>query len=107
MPLEYTANKNAWMMGTIFTKWLIALDKRLSRDSRKIALIVDNCPAHLDVSDLKCRKRVFLPPNTTSATLVLLQKYIAMIDSKQDAHPPNALDRLHLLHVAWERSQQK
>ncbi|KRZ72489.1 hypothetical protein T10_7377, partial [Trichinella papuae] len=38
---------------------------------------------------------------------VLLQKYIVMIDSKQDAHPPNALDRLHLLHVAWERSQQK
>ncbi|KRY69925.1 hypothetical protein T4A_4570 [Trichinella pseudospiralis] len=27
---------------------------------------------------------------------------IAMIDSKQDAHPPNALDPLHLLHVGWE-----
>ncbi|KRY83595.1 hypothetical protein T4D_7098 [Trichinella pseudospiralis] len=34
-------------------------NKRLSRDSRKSALIADNCPAHPDVSDLKCRKRIF------------------------------------------------
>ena len=35
---------------------------------RKIALIVDNCPAHPDVNDLRAIELVFLPPNTTSHT---------------------------------------
>ena len=33
---------------------------------RKIALFIDNCPAHPSVSDLTNVHLVFLPPNTTS-----------------------------------------
>ena len=33
---------------------------------RKIALLIDNCPAHPSISDLTKVQLVFLPPNTTS-----------------------------------------
>ena len=35
-------------------------------ERRKIALLIDNCPAHLSVPDLANVQLVFLPPDTTS-----------------------------------------
>ena len=35
-------------------------------EGRKIALLIDNCPAHPSTSDLTNVQLVFLPPNTTS-----------------------------------------
>ena len=49
----------------LFEKWVRERDRKFQREL-STALIVDNCPAHLDVNDLKAKELVFLPPNTTS-----------------------------------------
>nr|XP_042897002.1 tigger transposable element-derived protein 4-like [Parasteatoda tepidariorum] len=46
LPLDYDANKNAWMTTVIFTKWLKKLDNAMRRKKRKILLFIDQCPAH-------------------------------------------------------------
>ena len=67
IPIEYLANKNAWMNGEIFTQYVTKFDRRMKRDNRKIALIVDNCTAHpTDIQGLQAVKLCFLPPNTTA-----------------------------------------
>ena len=50
----------------IFEDWVRKIDRKLRTDGRKIALIIDNCPAHPHVSDLTNIQLIFLPPNTTS-----------------------------------------
>lgn len=65
LPLDYEANKKAWMTGELFKKWLINTDKQMITAKRKILLFIDNCTAH-DVPPLKAIKVKFLPANTTS-----------------------------------------
>ena len=52
----------------LFTKWVKELDQKFAAEDRKMALIVDNCPAHPIVDGLKSIELIFLPPNTTSKT---------------------------------------
>lgn len=68
LPTDYEHNKKAWMTSSIFEKWLQKLDKSFFRRNKKIAMVIDNCPAHPHVKNLKCIELVFLPPNTTSLT---------------------------------------
>lgn len=66
LPLDYEANKEAWMTTEIFEKWLIKLDKKIIKERRKILLFIDNCTAHDAILSLKAVKVKFLTPNTTS-----------------------------------------
>lgn len=66
LPTDYDANKTACMTSQFFETWLRKWDTKLSRKGRKVALIVDNCPAHPHVDALQAIELVFLPPNTTS-----------------------------------------
>lgn len=66
LPVDYESNRKAWMTGDIFTKWARAWDRELTKKNKKILLLVDNCPAHPHIADLKSITLVFLPPNTTS-----------------------------------------
>ena len=68
LPLPYEANSKAWMTSTLFEKWLRKIDFQMKQNDRKIALILDNCTAHPNVSGLTNIKLVFLPPNTTAKT---------------------------------------
>lgn len=54
------------MTSQIFEKWLRSWDAELKSGGNKILLLVDNCPAHPIISNLKCITLVFLPPNVTS-----------------------------------------
>ena len=63
---EYKSQKKSWMNSEIFEEWVRKLDRRFRADDRKIALIIDNCPAHPSISNLTNVQIVFLPPNTTS-----------------------------------------
>jgi len=63
LPVDYKANKNAWMTAPIFKDWLIYWDKELNRN---ILLLIDNCPVHIiDCINLRHIKVIFLPANTT------------------------------------------
>jgi len=66
LPVDYRANKKAWMTGEMFEEWVVSFDKKIKKKKRKVLLFVDNCPAHVDVQNLTATKLVFLPPNTTS-----------------------------------------
>jgi hypothetical protein len=66
LPVEYAANKKAWMTSGIFQQYVIKTNNELRRKNRKILLLVDNCPAHPHIQDLSNIKLVILPPNATS-----------------------------------------
>lgn len=42
------------------------IDKKMTREKRKILLFIDNCTAHNDIPQMKSVRVEFLPPNTTS-----------------------------------------
>ena len=67
VPMEYTANKKAWMTGALFEDLMRKLDRRMRLEDRHIALLVDNCPTHpfIEMSNVEL---IFLPPKTTSVT---------------------------------------
>ena len=56
------------MDSEIFSDYVRKLDTKFDAEGRKIVLIIDNCPAHPNVDNLKAIQLVFLPPNTTSKT---------------------------------------
>ncbi|XP_054711365.1 tigger transposable element-derived protein 6-like [Uloborus diversus] len=67
LEVDYRSNKKSWMTSDIFEEWISKLDRKMCDQNRKIALLVDNCPAHPNVSSkLSNVNLIFLPPNTTS-----------------------------------------
>ena len=50
----------------LFEQWVRELDRKFKLEGRKIALIIDNCPAHPHIDKLQAIELFFLPPNTTS-----------------------------------------
>lgn len=121
LPTEYDANKKAWITSDIFKEWVKKLDKKMRKKKRKIALIIDNCPAHPKIPGLQAFDLVCLPPNKTSKTHPMDQgiiqslkvqyrkrvliKYINAIDKGQTP-VISILDALHLLSQAWNNVRQ-
>lgn len=66
LPVQYEANKKAWMTSEIFENWLLALDKKYCKKKRTILLFIDNCTAHNSIPLMANVKVVFFPPNMTS-----------------------------------------
>lgn len=60
--------KKSWMNSDLFEEWVRELDAKFVREGRKVALIVENCPAHPHVEGLQAINLVFHPPNTTAKT---------------------------------------
>ena len=50
-------------------------------EGRKVALIIDNCPAHPNVDNLKAIELVFLPPSTISKTQPMEQGAIRALQA--------------------------
>ena len=78
LPCRYRSQKKAWMDGTVFEEWLHELEMQ----GRKVVMIVDNFPAHPQVSGLKVINLQFLPPKTTSCTQPMDQgvtRYVCFI----------------------------
>ena len=122
LPCRYRSQKKSWMDGDLFTEWVKELDRKYAAQDRKIALIVDNCPAHpkVDVNSqsLNAIELIFLPPNTTSKTQPMdqgvirslkafyhhsiIKRYITSIDGGRSPANVNMLEAITLLTVAWE-----
>jgi hypothetical protein len=66
LPLQYMANKKAWMTIEFFDDWLAIVDKKMTAERRKIIILVDNCTAHVVRRELKSVKVEFFPANATS-----------------------------------------
>ena len=77
LPVNYVANKNAWMTSDIWTDWLKKMDNLMRCKKRPIVMLCDNCAAHSSDVRLTNIKLVFLPPNTTSLIQPMDQGIIA------------------------------
>ncbi|XP_072165265.1 tigger transposable element-derived protein 4-like [Diadema setosum] len=119
LPVAYEANKKAWMTGALFEAWLRKLDRKM--EERKIAMVVDNCPAHPHIK-LDNIELVFLPPNTTSLTQPmdggvirnLKQHYRHILAFRRlaaaDGGIPfkwDLLDAIFALKTAWNKVSQQ
>ena len=60
LPCLYCAQAKSWMDGEFFS--MKGLQILIENETRKAALLVDNCPAHPHVEELKAIDLVFLPP---------------------------------------------
>ena len=58
LPVKSLSNSKSWMTGNIFREWVQKWDSKLTR---KVALIIDNCPEHPHVTNLKKIELIFLP----------------------------------------------
>ena len=102
----------------LFTKWVKELDQTFAAQNRKIALIVDNCPAHPIVDGLKAIELIFLPLSTKSKRQPMdqgvirslkafysnsfIKRYITSIDGERSPTKVNMLEAMTLLIAAWE-----
>jgi len=124
LPVEYEANKNAWMTADIWRDWLARVDKKMRSKGRKIIMLCDNCAAHSNDVKLTNVKLVFLPPNTTSLIQpmdqgiianfkkqyrsLVLRRLVNDMDTSEAraaevARKLNVLDSLHMQREAWNR----
>ena len=127
LPCRYRHQKKSWMDAELFTEWLQEFDRTISADGRKVALLVDNCPAHPHVDGLQSVTLVFLPPNTTSKTqpmdqgvirtlkayyrTQLVQRALREIDIQSNSSTIqmpriSILDAMLMLKVAWRQVKE-
>lgn len=91
LPVKYTANRKAWMTREIFAKWLCEWDEKLSKENRKVCLVLDNCTAHHTAAVLQNIELLFLPPNCTARIQPLDQ---GVIMSLKAGYRKRVIDRL-------------
>lgn len=89
---DYYANKKAWMVNGILQDFLIAFNRRMSRENRHVLLFMDNAPSHIIPDKLMNVRCEFLPPTTTSH----LQPMDAGIINAFKAHYRRYLVRFHV-----------
>ena len=65
LPCRYRVQKKSWMTGVSFEEWVRKLDLSFRAQSRKVALLIDNFPAHPEIKNLTNINLILLPPNTT------------------------------------------
>ena len=82
VPCRYRAQQKSWMSSELFEEWVKELDQNFGSKKRKIALIIDNYPAHPDVPLLEWVELIFLPPNTTLVTQPMDQGVIRGLKAK-------------------------
>ena len=82
LPCRYKNKRKSGMDGALFEKWVQELDRKFASEGKSIALVIDNCPAHPHIENLKSIKLFFLPPNTTSATQPIDQGIIRSLKAK-------------------------
>ena len=115
---RYRSQKKNLMDRELFTKWVKELDQTFAAQNRKIALIVDNCPAHPIVDGLKAIELIFLPLSRKSKREPMdqgvirslkafysnsfIKRYITSIDGERSPTKVNMLEAMTLLIAAWE-----
>ena len=49
------------MDSILFEKWVLEVDRRFTKEGRKIVLLVYNCPAHSSTDNLVSTELIFVP----------------------------------------------
>ena len=53
LPCQYTLQNKFWIDSEIFADYVRKLDMKFHAEGSKFALIIDNCPAHPNVDNLR------------------------------------------------------
>ncbi|XP_070581288.1 tigger transposable element-derived protein 4-like [Ptychodera flava] len=85
LPVDYHANRKAWMNSQIFEDWVRKFDRKMRRQRRNVLLFIDNAPSHPTIK-LNNVKLVFLPANTTSKSQPMDQGIIQATKLKYRKH---------------------
>ena len=117
LPCRYRAQEKSWMNTELFEEWVREQDEKFENKGRKVALIIDNCPAHPVIENLKSITLYFLPPNTTSALQPrkqgviwslkskyrtrIIQKVLAAIDPGKQLPVISILEAVKVLALSW------
>ena len=100
LPVEYHANKKAWMTSGIFENWLKKFGKHMGCKGRKVLLFLDNATSHSDVQLCNVKLK-YLPANTTSILQPLDQGIILAMKRKYRK------TQLRYIITQMERSKEK
>ncbi|UYV67408.1 hypothetical protein LAZ67_5000482 [Cordylochernes scorpioides] len=65
-PVDYANSARAWMTSYLFEKWLLNLDKKYTKEKRKVILFINNCTAHNSIPPMENVEVIFFPANMTS-----------------------------------------
>ena len=111
------------MDSILFEEWVREVDRRFTKEGRKIVLLVDNGLAHPSIDNLVSTDLIFLPPNTTSKLQPMgeglirslkahyktmsIKKLIETIEKKKPLREFSILDAVQMLDVLGERLQPK
>ena len=117
LPCRYRNQGKSCMDGKLFEEWLRELDRKFAFEGRNVAFVIDYCPAHLHIDNLKAIKLYFLPPNTTSTTQPIdqdvihslkakyhknvVQKIIQSVEKKKTLPKISLLQGMQMLVSAW------
>ncbi|CAF1023635.1 unnamed protein product [Rotaria sordida] len=120
LPVDWRANKTAWMNVKLFSEWLSNLNASMEKQKRKIILFLDNAPCHPVDVELSNIKLQYFPPNTTSKLQLLDQGIIHAFKTHYRKHlvkhiiarcataqTPNdikitSLDAIYCIDAAWK-----
>ena len=75
------------MGSLLFEEWIRKMDIKFTTEEKKVALIIDNYPAHPTIDNLKSIELIFLPPYTTSKAYyksLVLQSLVVAMDKGRD-----------------------
>jgi len=120
--IEYGSSRNGWMTSTLYKSWMTKLNQKMTKQNRKIILLVDNCPSHTQIP-LSNVKIAFLSPNKTgllqSLDLGVIRSFKCFFRKQQmlkmltfinsgisvfDAYRSLTLkDVVLLIHFAWDK----
>ncbi|XP_055644775.1 tigger transposable element-derived protein 4-like [Toxorhynchites rutilus septentrionalis] len=123
LPVDYANNRRTWMTSELFEKWLRDWDRwDLVKKKKNILLLVDNCPAHPKVTDLRSITLAFLPSNTTSVLQLMDQgtirslksnfrknlvlEMINCLDGNESSTKITVLDAILMCNDAWHKMSQ-
>ena len=105
----------------LFEEWIWEIDTKFTKEKKKEALILDNCPPPPTINNLKSIELIFLPPNTTSklqpmnqgvtcslkaySKALPLQRLAVAIDKGKDPPVFSILDAMKMPDLAWQKVQ--
>ena len=113
------SKKKSWIDGELLINWVSKLDGKFVAQDRQIALIIDNCPAHPDITGLEMINLIFLPPNTTSKNqpmdqgvirslkahyrAILVRKQNVNIQMRGELPKITILEVMNILREVWDK----
>ena len=121
LPCRYKNQNKSWMDNVLFEKLILEMNKEFPKEKKKVILIIDNCPAHPTIDNIKSTELIFLPPNTTSKLqpmdqrvicsliayykALALQRLVVAINKGRDLPGFFILDAMKMLDLVWSKKK--